>query len=235
MLGVIHIQDMAAGPSFPVLRGCSVFTGKGGDNIMSLPTGTVDGDLLVGMCETANEAVTTPTDWVEVSCSPQFQGATCPNGPDCVRVTMWTNEWATGENLTVTDAGNHLICGICSFNTGTFDTADHEDGCTGSVQPTPSNVIVDGTTTTNSFVRVLSVSSAAGPDTNSTTQFSNEVNAGLTELTELVDRCRNTGNGGCIFVADGKNETPDALPDTTADQVTAGSHANIMIGINPFP
>lgn len=236
ILGVIFLQDAPGAVDFPVLRGTSTFVGKGGNLTLSTPPGLAVGDLLVAICETAGETVTIPTDWVAVSCSPISVGTGCPTGLGCSELTIFTNEWAAGENLTVDDAGDHLICGTVGFNVGTFDTADHIDGCTNSTNdPATNSVIIDGATTTNDFVRVLSIASAGLPDVNNSAQFQNEVNADLTELTEIKDQCRNTANGGCLWVVDGKREIAKALVDTTGQQSQVATRTGIMLGINAAP
>lgn len=233
-LGLILIQDNAAPPSFPVLRGVTTWTGKGGVHNIQLPAATVVGDLLVAMCETAGEAITL-TDWVEVSCSPQSIGTTCPGDADCTRITVWTNEWNTGENKTTSDSGDHQICGMVGFEVGTFDTADHEDGCTGSTQAATTAVSIPGITTTVANVFVLQESVAALPDTIKAVEYSGEANVDLTDITELRDQCRNTANGGCVAVYEGKNATPDAVGATTSTAVTSSARANIMVGIKSAP
>lgn len=231
---VIFLQDVPAGSTFPALRGVTAWTAKGGAFTLSLPVGTVDGDLLVAMCETAGETITL-ADWVEVSCSPQSIGTGCPGGADCTSITMWTNDWTTGENLTTSDSGDHQLCGVVGFQVGTFDTADHEDGCTGGTQAATTAVSIAGLTTTVGNVFVLQESVAALPDVNKSSEYAGEANTDLTDVTELRDQCRNTNNGGCVAVYEGKNATPDAVGATTSTAATSSARAGIMFGIKPAP
>lgn len=226
-LGLILIQDDDAGPSFPVLRGTGGVVGKGAGCTPPLPGGTVDGDLLVMYVETANETAVTVTDFTEVPCSPQQLNGT--------RLQVFTNQWTTGENLTTTDSGNHQLCGLVGFNTGTYDTTTPIGCCNSNTQAATASKSVTGCTTTGGFDAVLAGGGTDLPDANDSTEFSGEANANLTSLSEVIDQAKNTGNGGAIFVIHGQLEIAGAIGATTTTQEQVTDGANIVIEINPVP
>lgn len=227
MLGLIYIQDDGAAPSFPQLRGVGLINARVGTATPALPVGTVDNDLLIMFCETANQAITV-TDWVELSCSPQSTGNT--------RLTAFSNQWTTGENRTTSDSGNHQMCAIVGIQTGTYDTADEFDGCQGSIQtPATAARAITGLTTTTGFNLIFAAAGSDLPDANDADEYQGEANSNLTALAELMDDAKNVGDGGTLLIIVGELETAGATGTTTSTQEAAAVSGNITIAINPVP
>ena len=158
----------------------------------TLPTGTVDGDLLVMFVATANETAITVTDFTEVSCS--------PSGVNSAEVAVFFNQWTTGENLTTSDSGDHQFCALLGVQTGTYDTGTEIDVCAASTQTATASKSITGGNTAGGFDLVVAAMGTDLPDANDNDEFNTPANGNLTSVTEQIDDAKNTGTGGALLV-----------------------------------
>ena len=196
-----------------------------------LPTGTVDGDLLICIAASAG-AVTEPTmdlNWSKIR--------TVKNGT-ALTDSMLTVWWHTGSSTTVprliSSTTNHVSARIIGITTGTFDSGSPihaESG--GNVQGSTTSVSITGLTTTVDDCLTVSIAGASLPDSPSTTQFDTWTNASLASITEQTDNNTNQGNGGGHGSATGVKATAGVVSATTVTKASAALMANLMIAITP--
>ena len=196
-----------------------------------LPTGTVNGDLLICIAATAG-AVTEPT----------MDGAwslirTVKNGT-ALTDSMLSVRRHTGSSTTVSrvisSATNHISARIIAITAGTFDAATPihvESG--GNVQGSTTAVSITGLTTTLDDCLIVSVAGASLPDSPSTAQFASWTNASLVSVDEQTDDNTNQGNGGGHGSATGVKTTAGVVSATTVTKASAALMANLMFAIAP--
>jgi hypothetical protein len=196
-----------------------------------LPTGTVDGDLLVCIAASAGAAgePTMVTGWNKIR--------TVKNGT-ALTDSMLTVWWHTGNATTISrvisSTTNHVSARIIGIEAGTFNstTPIHvESG--GNVQGSTTSVSITGLTTTLDDCLILSISGASLPDANSTSQFASWTNASLASITEVTDNNTNQGNGGGHGSAGGVKTTAGVVSATTVTKVDAALMANLMVAVAP--
>ena len=69
------------------------------------------------------------------------------------------------------------------------------------------------------------------PDANDSTSFSSPANSDLSSVAEVSDNCKNSGNGGCIFVIEGGLATFGTYGATTLTLEDAAQKAFMTIAI----
>jgi hypothetical protein len=195
-----------------------------------LPSGWQQNDIFLLFCETANQAVTAPTGWTQVTNSPQGTGTA--GGNTATRLTVfWRRATASESAPTIADPGNHVVAGILAFR-GVVESGDPWDVTAGDTLPSAStSVSIPGATTTVLGCMVV-VAVATGPDTN-TAQCSNWANSNLQGLTELVDYYANAGNGGGFGVAAGTQQSAGNYGTTTATVATSFVQGRLSIALKP--
>jgi hypothetical protein len=197
-----------------------------------LPTGTVNGDLLICIAASSGSA-TEPSmsgGWTKIR--------TVKNGT-ALTDSMLTVWWHTGSSTTVSRAisslTNHVSARIIGITTGTFNASapiNAESG--GNVQASTTSVSISGLTTTVDDCLILSISGASLPDANSTAQYASWTNASLASITERTDNNVNNGNGGGHGSASGVKTTAGVVSATTATKASSALLANLMVAIAPF-
>jgi hypothetical protein len=197
-----------------------------------LPSGTVDGDLLVCIAASAGSA-TEPTmtgDWTKIR--------TVKNGTALTdsMLTVWYHTGsATSVSRAISSTVNHVSARIIGIAAGTFNPDNPinvESG--GNVQGSTTSVSISGLTTTVDDCLILSIAGASLPDANSTAQFDSWTNASLASITEETDNNTNAGNGGGHGSASGVKTTAGAVSATTATKASEALMANLMVAIEPF-
>ncbi len=235
-LGVIFIQDSGVLAGAPQVRGVGSFGKAVGVVYPGLPTGTVEGDLLIAMLETANQAITAPGGygWVEHANSPSTRGSTCPASSDCTRLTVFyrlatASETSAGRKFS--DSGDHQCGLIMGIEAGTFDAATPMDAGNANNQSATTSVNITGATTTTTNTLVLAIG-ASTYDCNGCPNFSGWSNANLADLTERLDNSCQNGNGGSLAAATGGLATARPAGNTSATSAVTQARANIFVSIN---
>ena len=201
----------------PVVRSVGVAVDNANAISPGLPSGAVEGDLLIMILETRAQAITV-TDWAEAPSSPQTS-----TGSNKSRLTIfYIIETAVGVNRTTSDSGNHQIGQIIAIQAGTFNST------------TPFNVAAGGIQLAVTAVSViLAVTTGHIPDADGTTEFSGWTNADLSAVTERMDKTGNAGDGGAIACATGVKAAAGAYGATTATAVTTANRGVISLAIAP--
>ena len=196
----------------------------------ALPSGWQQNDIFLLFCETANQAVTAPSGWTEVSGSPQGTGTAGRNAATCLSV-FWRRATASDSAPTVADPGNHVVAAILAFR-NVAESGNPGDVTAGNVLSSAStSVSIPGATTTVPGCMVV-VAVATGPDTNAA-QCSGWSNSNLSGLTELVDYYSTQGNGGGFGVAAGTQSTAGNYGTTTATVATSFVQGRLSIALKP--
>lgn len=151
-------------------------------------------DIGILLIETANEAIpSAPTDWTELSSSPQGTGTLG------TRLTaFWKRATSTSNDPVATgDSGDHQIGRIIAFR-GCVLSGNPIDATAGGVKGTTSTVTaIPGVNASQGGNDVL-YATTRDDDSSSTNWTTNgpATNANLTGLTQLFDSGSAIGNGG---------------------------------------
>jgi len=197
-----------------------------------LPTGTVEGDLLillVGSDGGLNNTGGLGT-WNLIRNVANGTATT-----DARLQVYWKVAGASESAPGVTgNTANHKNTRIIGITRGTFNIENPisvESG--GNVQGSTTAVSITGLTTTINDCLIVSCNAASLPDSNSTAQYASWTNASLASITERVDNNSNQGNGGGIGAATGVDTTAGTVNATTVTKASAALCANLMFAIAP--
>lgn len=219
------------------------FVGKGGISnsgnaiTPSLPTGIQSGDVLILVVETANQPITITNagsagPWTQLTSSPQGTGTAAQ--ADATRITVWYATYGgsgtTGPRLS--DSGNHQIAEVFAFrNVDPDNPIGVSIGSTESISDTSASI--PGATTTKADSLVVAIMGTALPDANGSTQYSGQSNPDLSDITEIEDITRNSGNGGGISVTTGIKTTIGSYGPTSVTTAVNTEKAMISLALNP--
>jgi hypothetical protein len=195
----------------------------------ALPTGIASGDLLILLCETANEAVTTPTGWTIAPSSPQSTGTAAAT--TATRLSIFYRI-ATGSDSApvIADPGDHLIAQIMAF-TGVDQTTPF-NASAGDVNASASTAVtVPAVTTTCDNAWILACCSWV-TDT-ATAQASGQTNANLSGGAERMDASTTSGNGGGFSVVTGLLALAGNSGTTAVTLATSSQSAKIALALQP--
>ena len=199
---------------------------------VGFPAGRQTGDLLLMVIETANEAVTTPGDWLDVPSSPQGVGTAAGTAATRLNIMYRWNDGTTIVN-TVSDPGNHAVARMVAYRG--VDPANPFNASAGSVKSTASKTATfPGVTTTKDNCVVLLAEAHALPDSTSTAIAGTRSGSNLTSLTERLDNNTNAGNGGGFSLADGLKATAGSVTGGTVALTTSSVTAHITLALQPF-
>jgi hypothetical protein len=201
---------------------------------VTMPAAIRNNDLLLLFVESANQAITTPSGWTEVTNSPQFTGTAAAIGG--VRLGVYWRIAAGPEgSVTVADTGDHQTAIVMAFRgvdpASPFDvTAGSADGAATTAMVFPS------VTTTETNTRII-LAAAMDTDAASTTTMGAITNANLAGITEQHDQTMASGVGGGLAIATATKSTIGATGTSTATGSTSVTHAYMTIalkGLSPL-
>ncbi len=181
------------------------------DATPGLPTGWQTDDIFLLFVASANEAVTCPTGYAEVTNSPQGVGTPANFGG--TRLTVcWKRATSSESAPTVTDSGDHTFAVIAAFR-GCITTGNPWDVTSGSTGNETDLSILGATTTVANTLVVL----AAVFDSNATTS-SAWVNADLGTIAdpEHFDLGTSSGTDSSMVVTSAVKASAGAYTTTTA-------------------
>jgi hypothetical protein len=194
---------------------------------VAVPTGYAAGDLLLMVCESANQTFTTPTGWTALSTA----GTGTAGTAGAVRIAcFWKIAGASEASVTVADTGDHTTAIMFLFKGNNL-----------------TNPIIQATSTTaaaNTAVTfpALTVSKAgtmivyalaSDRDSASTANFNTWANSQLVSVTEAHDQTHTSGFGGGVGMAYGICSTARSLQAGTCTDVSVMAHCMSTIGIQP--
>lgn len=201
----------------------------------ALPTPIKNGDLLLLAVETANQAITTPTGWTQVTNSPQSTGTAAAAGG--VRLGVFYRfHYGNTTGPTVADSGDHQTAIITAYRG--VDPANPINISAGSVDAAATTAItipaVTTTSTNTLIVGHIGLDKDLADVDTITTAYTN---ANLTSITERHDESVIAGAGGGVAIVTGVKATAGATGTTTATADTSTTHAYVTValqGMNPL-
>jgi len=231
--GIFTVNGVAANVSYganaPKFRSAGDFISGTGALTVTLPTGWQEDDLFLLFVETANQAVSTPTGWTELSSSPQGTGTA--GGTTATRITAYYKYATSSESsVSVADPGDHAGAFILAlYNVDQTTPFDVMSGDTAS-----SSTFVTFPSVTTTIDKCLILNAIGSMVDVATPRISNLVNANLLELTELVDVSTTQGNGGGLAVASGLKVAAGSTGGTTATLATTSVQGRLTIAVRPY-
>lgn len=196
-----------------------------------VPAGYADGDVFILLVSTANQAITTPDGWTEVTNSPQYTGS----AGDALGVRLgvfWKYVSGAQSAVSVADSGSYTAAQIFCFR-----------GCN---QTNPIHITA-GTTYASSYSPVCPAVTTSianclillcvglDRDANDTANLSGWSNGNLSSLAEVGDETGNSGTGGGIGLAIGGKAGAGNTGTTSVNQATANPTALITVALAPTP
>jgi hypothetical protein len=198
----------------------------------AIPAGTVGNDILICVCETGQQPITTPSGWAIVG------GAAVVQATGLVTdLTVYWKRAVGGDTspslLVTTGPQDHIVARIIGVR-GCITSGSPINGTpVSSLANTAATAvsITGGTTTAVNCLVFAIVSTGLDPAASSTVQISGWTNASLGSLTEQADNWTANGNGGGFGVATGTLAVAGAYSATTATLVTANTQAKLAFAL----
>lgn len=194
-----------------------------GDSSVSPPAGTVSGQTLIMIVETANQNITTPTDWALLKAA---AGTGTSGDNTATRVTAFYKHITATEtgNTTFTDPGNHWIAVMISVNNANKIGSPAASSRTDQLTPagTTGTLVGVATTAENSLILLCGTN---GLDTSSslTCTVTNGTLSGATELVTTTQATTATVKARPSAAVSSVWADPDATKiDDSVTQPTAG-------------
>lgn len=225
---VLAAQPTEQIPSF-VAKG--TFTSGTGALSVPPPAGIQDGDLLLLFVESANEAITTPSGYTQVTNSPQSTGGAAAAGG--VRLGVFYKVTNGSEsNLTVADTGNHTTAIIMAFRGVDTTTPVHQSA--GAVDSSATSSLSCPAVTTSTTNCLIVNAIGLDKDLADADTLSSIANAALSSVTERHDETVASGVGGGLAVITGGKATAGSTGNTTATGDTSTTHAYVTLALAPL-
>lgn len=199
---------------------------------VGVPSGYTEGNFFLLMVESANQAITTPTNWTQVSNSPQYTGIAATAG--AVRLAVFY-KWVTSSesSVSVADSGNHTTAIISEWSG--VNTVSPIDTTAGRVDSTATaSISCPGVTTTTSNVMIVNVI-GLDKDEEDTDTITSWANASLASITEGHDQTVTSGVGGGIAFAYGIKTSSGTVSATTGTGDSSTRHAYVTVALYPAP
>ena len=200
----------------------------------AIPAGTVANDILICVCETGQQPVTTPAGWALVG------GAAVVQASGLVTdLTIFWKRAVGGDTapslITTPSPMNHIIARIIGVR-GCVTSGSPINGTpvTSLANTAATAVSITGGTTTAADCLIFAcVSTGVDVTTNLTAQIGSWANASLASpaTTEQLDNWTSNGNGGGFGVATGGKATAGAYSATTATLVTSATQAKMAFAL----
>ena len=196
------------------------------------PAGILAGDLLLLVCESANQAITAPTGYTEIGAQASQATGTAAAAGGVRLAVFYKFTTGTEANITVADSGDHTTARIHAFRNVNYTNPFN---ATASGIGTPANTAVTMPAVTTTVPNAMIVLCLANDrDIASTNNFAaNAVNANLTTITERTDQTVTTGAGGGIALWTAFKTTVGSTGTTTATNGAAVTYGYLTIALRP--
>lgn len=192
----------------------SAFASGTGALSVGAVSGVVANDLILLFVESANQNITTPSGFTQVTNSPVSTGTAAAAGG--VRLAVFY-QFATGADGTtsVADSGDHTTAIKMAFRGVNTTTPFDATPVSGVKTPASTTATFPGITTATANAWIVHAS-GLDRDAASTTTVGTATNANLTGITEHHDQTISSGVGGGLVVITGTKATAGATGNTTA-------------------
>ena len=221
------------GAHYPIIRGVGAYQGAAG-SITHTIGGTSGisepGDLILIFLESANEAFTAVTGYLQAPSSPQGRGTAA--APNATRLTIFYKISDGTETTYVTgDSGDHNSVG--SLVIRDVDVLNPFNANAGTNANAVSATVTCSSVTTTKAECLIINAIATDYDVGSTAVFSNPTNANLTSITERIDGTTAQQDGGGLGIFTGLKGTAGSTGSTTVTQVASEEYCEITLAIAP--
>jgi hypothetical protein len=219
------------GTSIPTFVSKGTFTSGTAALTVPVPSGYADNDIFLLFVETANQAITTPAGWTQVTNSPQSTGTAAAAGG--VRLAVfWKLVSGTQSSVSVADSGDHQTAIIMCFRGCDTTTPIHISAGSVDASATSSLSCTAVTTTINNCLIINAI--GLDKDLASTNTLSAVTNSNLSSLTKQHDQTVASGFGGGLAVITGGLATAGGTGNTTATGDTSTTHAYLTLALAPL-
>ncbi len=221
------------GAHYPTIRGVGAMQGAAGSITHTIGGATVpnEGDLILIFLESANQAFTAVTGYLQAPSSPQGRGTAA--AANATRLTIFYKIADGTETTYVTgDSGDHNAVG--SLIIGNVDELNPFDADAGTNANAAAVTVTCSSVTTTRAECLIINAIATDYDVGSTNAFTNPTNANLTNLTERIDGTTAQQDGGGLGVFTGEKGTAGSTGSTTVTHVTPAEEiCEITLAIAP--
>lgn len=219
------IQYVAAG---------AISGATGGPTVVA-PAGIQNGDLLLLLCESANQAIsiTSPAGWTEVG-SQASQGTGTAAGLVATRLAVFY-KFTTGTetNVVLAAAGNHTIGRMVAFRNVNFRNPFNATGSGASAAANGTALTLPAVTTTIPNSMIVLCASTSFDGNNVATFNVLPTNANLTSITERIDSTNNAGNGGGLVLWTAFKTTVGSTGTSSATSAQSAVYGYLTIALRP--
>ena len=188
----------------------------------TIPTTTRPKDLLLLVCQSADEVIDIPTGWSEIG-DQNIQSRSTPLATRLGVFYKFADSADTGGTVTIATNPDHTMGQVLVFRyvdrLGFASTENYSSssGVTTSLGSVLNMLSVNSTVKPKRTDCLVLTMAAIARDFNSSDNFStNAVNPNLTSITEITDQTSNVGLGGGIVVWSGVNKSLATVGFTTA-------------------
>ncbi len=218
---------------YPEIRGVGAMQGAAGSITHTIggTSGITEvGDLILIFLESANQAFTAVTGYLQAPSSPQGTGTAA--AANATRLTIFY-KFADGTETTYVtgDSGDHNAVG--SLVIRGVDRVNPFNANAGNTATASTAITCPAVTTTVPECMIINAI-ATDYDLNSTAVFSNPTNANLTNLTERIDGTTAQQDGGGLGVFTGLKATAGSTGTTAVTQVASEETARITLALAPL-
>ena len=225
----------AVGPTI-IFVAAGTFTSGTGALSVPPPAGILNKDLLLLLCQSANQVIALPTGWLEVGTQSSQAVGTASTALGTRLAVFYKFTTGTEANVAVADSGTVTTGQIFAFRgvnrKGPFNAITSGASlATGSTAVTMPSVT---TTIPNSMIVLCLANDRSANNTNNFT--ANAVNANLTSITERGDATTNAGagnGGGGTAMWTAYKTTVGATGTTTATNAAAVTYGYLTIALRP--
>lgn len=208
----------------------SIASGSGSITV-GVPSSYSSGDLLLLICESANQTISAPSGWTEIG-SQESQGTGTAGAVGGVRLAVFYKFASSSESsVTVSDSGNHtggIMVAFRGVDTSTpFNTyaSGIDSSATSSLSWPTVTTDIDGCMIINCVASDYEVISGS--------RLSSWANSSLVSITEAVDTYYSAGAGGGIGMAYGIKTSAGSVNATTCTEVSAEVHGYLTLALKP--
>lgn len=215
--------------AYPRYIGKSAFASGTGALTVAALTGTQAGDIIVLVCESANQVISPPVGYVDAAAQ---IGTGTAGAAGAVRIAVFSR--VLGEEsdtaTTVADSGDHTTAIKFLFRDTTL-VGQFNASARYSQAATTAMVFPAVTSLIDESMILLAV--AQDTDAASTATVGAVTNANLTSITERHDQTVATNTGGGVALITGLKATAGNTGTSTATGSTSVTHAYITLALSP--
>lgn len=196
----------------------------------SLPVGWQPNDIFLLFIETANQVVTVPSGWAQVTGSPQGIGSAGSNTSTRLTV-LWRRATTTETAPTLADPGDHILAFIAAYRGCRVSGNPWNITSTVADSAINTTLTIPGATTTAADCLIV-IAAALHLDNNSNS-FVSWTNSGLTNIIERGDIGTTSGNDGSLGLAEGTRAVAGTYPSTSVSLSQATAKGAMTIALLP--